>query len=427
MTAVIHRQTAAPIPRVRGDATLALLAEGYGFGARRFDRLASDAFRTRLLGMPATFVRGPEAARFFAEGDRFSRTAAMPASVLHSLQDEGSVQTLAGDAHRTRKALFLELLEPAGRERMARLVREEWDAALPAWERTDMVRLHEVVAEVLTRAACRWAGLPLDDDTARARTEEFLAMLDGAGGFGPRNWRGRLRRRSTERWAQELVRDARDGSRGAVVGRLIAHRDADGRGLDDEVAAVELINLLRPTVAVGRFAVFAALALHRHPSWAERFRAGDEEHLRGFVQEVRRTAPFFPLVAGRATHELEWRGERFAPGALVALDIFATHRDPALWPEPLRFRPERHDPAAGPDDRRAHAANALIAQGAGDDLATTHRCPGEPLAIELLEEIVRLLTQRTAYEVPPQDLGVDLRRFPTLPRSGFLMSRVRRA
>ena len=31
------------------------------------------------------------------------------------------------------------------------------------------------------------------------------------------------------------------------------------------MAAVELLNVLRPTVAVDRFIVFAALALHRHP------------------------------------------------------------------------------------------------------------------------------------------------------------------
>ncbi len=420
------RERDAAIPRLPGDAAVPLLAEGYGYGARRFERLGSDAFRTRLVGLPVTFVRGAEAARFCAEGDRFSRTAAMPASVLHSLQDEGSVQTLAGDAHRSRKALFLDLLDGSGRERMRSLLREEWDAALEDWQGADTVRLHEAVAEVLTRAACRWAGLPLDDDAADARTAEFLAMLDGAGAFGPPNWRGRLRRRATERWAQERVRDARDGNRGAALERLLTHRDADGRGLNDEVATVELLNLLRPTVAVGRFAVFAALALHQHPAWAERFRSGDEEHLRGFVQEVRRTAPFFPLIAGRATHELEWRGERFAPGALVALDIFATHRDARLWREPLRFRPERHAATGGSDDHRAHAVNALIAQGAGDDLATSHRCPGEPLAIELLEEIVRLLTRRMTYEVPAQDLGVDLRRFPTLPRSGFLMTEIRR-
>lgn len=108
---------------------------------------------------------------------------------------------------------------------------------------------------------------------------------------------------------------------------------------------------------------------------------------------------------------------------MVALDIFATLRDPAVWSDPRHFRPERHDEAG---DRARHGADALIAQGAGD-LASDHRCPGEPLTIELLEDAVRLLTRSMTYEVPRQDLRVNLRRFPTLPRSGFVMTRVRGA
>jgi fatty-acid peroxygenase len=185
--------------------------------------------------------------------------------------------------------------------------------------------------------------------------------------------------------------------------------------MDLETAAVELLNLLRPTVAVGRFMVFAALAQLQHPHWAEQFRAGNEEHLRGFAQEVRRCAPFFPLVGGRASRPVDWNGHRIPTGSWVMLDIFATHRDPRLWEDPLRFRPDRHVGAAH--------ADALIAQGAGD-YADGHRCPGEPATVELIEEAIRLLTRRMRYDVPPQDLRVDLRRFPTLPRSGFVMTNV---
>jgi cytochrome P450 len=71
---------------------------------------------------------------------------------------------------------------------------------------------------------------------------------------------------------------------------------------------VERINILRPTVAVARFITFGALALHENPESRERLRAGDEEYLEWFVQEVRRFYPFFPLVGGRAREAFEWRG-----------------------------------------------------------------------------------------------------------------------
>jgi cytochrome P450 len=90
--------------------------------------------------------------------------------------------------------------------------------------------------------------------------------------------------------------------------------------LGEEDAAVELINVLRPTVAVARFITFAALALHEHPGARQKLQEGDEEYLERFVQEVRRFYPFFPLVGGRARKDFEWRGHRFEEGTWVLLD-----------------------------------------------------------------------------------------------------------
>src|SRR4051812_22715375 len=92
------------------DSAPGFLRDGYLFGTRRFERVQDDAFRTRLLGIPVVVMRGPDAARFFYEGGRFSRTAALPPSVTHLLQDAGSVQTLEGGAHRHRKRLFVDAL-----------------------------------------------------------------------------------------------------------------------------------------------------------------------------------------------------------------------------------------------------------------------------------------------------------------------------
>lgn len=405
------------VPTLRGDQTLRLLAEGYPFGLRRFERFGADAFRTRLAGQPVLFLRGAEAARFFYEGGRFTRTAALPPTVLHSLQDVGSVQTLDGSDHAHRKGFFLEVLDAAERQRMTALFRAAWLEAVPDWARAGRITLADASAAPLTVAACSWAGIPLTPPERERRTREFLAMIDGAGSVGLRNARGLLLRHRTERWAQTVLRQTETDA-DTVVGRIRRYREPSGASLAPTTASVELLNLLRPTVAVNRFIVFAALALHRHPEWAARFREGDETHLRGFVQEVRRCAPFFPLVGGRARADVEWQGYAFGRGAWVMLDIFATHRDGRMWADPLRFDPRRH--VAG------QHADALIAQGAGD-FADGHRCPGEPVTVDLMEEAVRLLTRNMRYEVAAQDLGVDLRRFPTQPRSGFILTDVREA
>ena len=86
------------------DSSIDLLREGYTFIPRRCDQLGTDGFRTRLLFKPVTCIHGADAAGMFYNGHRFTRQGAFPTSIMHLLQDEGSVQALDGDAHHHRKA-----------------------------------------------------------------------------------------------------------------------------------------------------------------------------------------------------------------------------------------------------------------------------------------------------------------------------------
>lgn len=410
------------IPLLRTpDSSLALLREGYTFISRRCDRLGTDAFRTRLLLRPAVFLRGADAARVFYSGERFDRTGAFPPSILHLLQDLGSVQSLDGEAHRHRKDMFLTVLQGTGSERITDLLAEEWRAAVPRWQRAGRVVLHDEVREVLTRTALGWAGVPFTERDVRRRTRELALMVDRAGTVGPRNWRARIERNRSERWARELVSRTRAGaldvpgdSALAVIAR---HRDTDGELLTVPAAAVELLNVLRPIVAVSRFVVFAALALLQHPRWQQTFAAGEEADLFGFVDEVRRVFPFFPLIAGRVARPFRWAGYDFPVGQRVLLDLYGTNHDERLWPEPEVFRPERFRDWPGDP-------YTLVPQGAGN-YRDGHRCPGEPMTRLLIAESVRLLTRAMHYRVGVQDLSVSLRQLPSLPRDGFVVHDVR--
>ena len=52
----------------------------------------------------------------------------------------------------------------------------------------------------------------------------------------------------------------------------------------------------------------------------------------------------------------------------------------------------------------------------------THRCPGEWITVEQMKTIVRLMLAEMRYEVPPQDLGIDLARITALPTSGLVVA-----
>ncbi|HWU47921.1 MAG TPA: cytochrome P450 [Humibacter sp.] len=406
------------IPRLRTpDSTASLLREGYLFGTRGFDRVQDEAFRTRLGLKPAVVMRGRDAARFFYEGGRFGRSRAMPDSVTHLLQDEGSVQTLDGAAHFARKHEFVELLGVQGRGALVAAFAEQWQSAAETWAgSTATVELQTAAADILAAAAMKWAGVPAPQTAASSRGPELVAMIESAARFGPPDWAARARRRSTERWAGTLVTGVRSGSltvdEAAPLNRLAHLQDADGELLTPEVAAVELLNLLRPIVAVGRFVVFAALGLRRRPDWAERFAGGDRSEVRCFVDETRRFYPFFPFIAGRARAGCVWHGHRFVAGDLAMLDLYGTNHDDRLWSDAGRFLPERFRDWNG--DR-----NTLIPQGGGE-YAHGHRCPGEPATVELMADAVMRLSS-LRYELPEQDLRVSLRSVPAGPQSGFLM------
>lgn len=405
-----------PLP----DGTLGLLSEGYRFISNRCRRFGTDLFRTRLMLTPAVCMMGEEAARVFYEVDRFTRRGAVPTSTLTLLQDKGSVQTLDGGEHRWQKRMFMSLMTPDTMGRLADRTASEWRRSIVRRRDGRTIVLLDETEAILCRATCAWAGISLADEAAAERTRELSAMIDGAGAFGPRNWRGQILRRRTERWAEELIRHIRMGEldvdEDGPLGVIARHRDEDGVFLPENVAAVELLNLLRPTVAIARYVVFAALALHEHPSWRERIAGGDEEALHAFVQEVRRFFPFFPFVGGRVREPFEWRDHRFAAGDWVLLDLYGTDRDPRSWPEPEAFRPERF---LGCSPR----ANALVPQGGGDHFSG-HRCAGEWITIELIKVAVRMLTTGMRYSVPEQDLRVGLARMPARPASGFVIADV---
>jgi len=393
----------AVVPVIASDQSLAFLAEGYAFGHRRFERLGTDAFRTRLMGRRVLMLRGHRAVRFFYEGDRFTRTGAVPRSVLHSLQDTDSVQTLTGAPHRRRKSLFVEAL--ADGEALRAEFERAWDRAEREWIQAGRVAVLPAAGAVLTAAALAWAGIPVDRETGERRTAEFLAMIDGAGSFGWRNWRGRALRLRTERWATGVVRAAVDGEapEGSPLQLVARHEDGLGSPMTEHARVVELLNLLRPVTAVARFIAFAALALHRQPAWIERVREDPADAAR-FAQEVRRTAPFFPAIGGRAVQALDLDGIAIGPDEWVVVDLFATNRHPAEWTRADRFDPDRFATTSPPE---------VVAQGGGD-IATGHRCPGEPATVDLLVAASERLAALPSV-LAPQSLRVALDRLPAQP------------
>jgi fatty-acid peroxygenase len=402
------------------DSTFALRRDPYGFIADRCRSMGTDAFETRILLRRTICMTGPAAAELFYDERRFVRQGAAPLRLQETLFGREGVQTLDGAAHRHRKAMFLSIMSRENIRRLVNLAGDAWDWKIGHWTRRDYVVLYPEVREMLARAACAWSGVPLPERDVVRRTRELTALFEGAGSVGPAHWWSRRSRNSAERWARRLVNDVRSDRHPVPKGsplRIIAeHRGEDGRLLRSQVAAVELLNLLRPSVAVAVYIVFVAHALHFHPAWRRQLLEGGEVERECFVQEVRRLYPFFPSVLARTRVEFEWRDLQFPKGRRTILDLYGTNHDPRVWTEPKTFRPDRFRDWKG-------SPFVLIPQGGGDH-GRHHRCPGEWITIELMKQAVEILSRRIGYDVPDQDLRIDLTRLPAMMHSGFVIASV---
>lgn len=284
------------------------------------------------------------------------------------------------------------------------------------------VVLFRQLHEILCRAVCAWAGVPLQETEVARRAREFAAMIDAAGAVGPWNWTAILLRRRTERWIAGVVERVRAGKVEPVPGRALqviaAHRDLDGGLLDPEVAAVELINVLRPTVAVARFATFAALALHEHPVWRDELRDGSDGALERFVQEVLRFYPFFPVVAVASVR-------RSTGGAGISIRARGSCST-STAPTTTRASGPSRMPSVPSAFGTGTAAPSTSCRRAGATITPDTAARGEWIVIELMKRLVRLLLA-TDYEVPDQDLRIDMSRMPAIPKSRFVIRNIRPA
>jgi fatty-acid peroxygenase len=401
---------------VLADSSLSVLSDPYGFIGETCRKHQTPMFETRLLLGKAVCMLGADAARVFYDESRITRKGATPGRVQKVLFGKGGVQGLDDAAHKHRKAMFVELLGPTEVERLVAECERAWPSYHDRWISSERVVLYDEVCELLCQAACNWAAVPLKADEVQQRTRELVAMFQFAGSMGPKYWWARWMRNRGNAWIKDVVRDIRSGKlqvpHNSPAYVVAQHRDLSGKLLSEHDAAIELINLLRPIVAIAVFIVFAAHALHEHPECRDRV-GNNDEYREWFVQEVRRLYPFFPFTSGIVRKNFTWRGYEFIEGRRVLLDLYGTNRDPAIWENAEAFRPERF--ASGDN-----SPFGFIPQGGGD-ARLTHRCPGEGATIEIMKWAIVNLVNDLDYRVPPQDLELEMTKLPALPRDRFII------
>jgi fatty-acid peroxygenase len=388
---------------------LGIMLARHGYGAIALDRTArsgGDTYASRLLGRRAVVLGDADGARAFYDESLATRAGAVPPPVAWLLFGRGAVHGTDGTEHRDRKRMLLDVLEPAGLDPLVEEVRGALVARAAGWCGRE-IDLHRELVGIYGAAALRWAGADLARSEADVVSRHLAEIVDGFGFAGPAYVRAWRARRWADRWARRAVQDVRKGRTGppaqSALGQLAAS------DLDDRTAGVELLNVLRPTVAVSWLGCFAALALSSLPADRRALLVpeGAVRQRYAFAQEVRRTSPFVPALTARARRDAVVSGVRVREGDRLVLDVIGIDHHADAWPVPHLFDADRfldHDEVA------MASAFDLVPQGGGHP--SGHRCPGESLTLRLLSETVRVLADLD-LEVDPA--VADATRMPTLP------------
>ena len=404
------------------DRSLLLARHGYLFTAaldeqerRRLHE--TNAVSIPFLGRPTLLAGGDPGVALFYDAARIIRHKAVPAPIASSLFGPGAIHGLDDQDHRHRKGLFLQALRQEELDRLTVIARRRWSDALESRSREGTMEVYAAAVETFGSSIIEWAGID-EPEAAMAEHARWLAeIVNGFGVIGTPYVRAVLARRRADDWAAGLIRQARandDVATAGWLGQVASFVDVDGHRLPERTAAVELLNILRPTVAVSWLAAFAAMALEEHPDWRQELRdEGPDDPgpvAQAFAHEVRRYYPFVPVLAARARHDFEFAGQRVAQGQRILLDVYGTNHG-AEWQNPWSFDPRRFldvDPCD---------LDHFIPQGGGPR-ETGHRCPGEGVANTLIAVAVSGLARSGGVELPVQDLEYSMRRMPTRPASG---------
>ncbi|OBG15725.1 cytochrome P450 [Mycolicibacterium celeriflavum] len=180
----------------------------------------------------------------------------------------------------------------------------------------------------------------------------------------PARRRARAASATLHRLAAEILQACRsDPARDApLVHALLAATDpATGRGLsDDEICDELVVFMLAGHDTTATTLTYSLWALGQHLDMQEKVRAevaeiGDRElapedvsrlgYTIQVLHEALRLCPPGAGVTRMAMQDIQVDGYRVDAGTVVFVGIYALHRDPSLWEQPLAFDPERFSPA----------------------------------------------------------------------------------
>jgi cytochrome P450 len=335
------------------------------------------AFTVKLMSFSVSLFSDPESIRTIFASKSADMHAGEINRILRMVVGSSSVLLLDDDEHMRQRKLLLpsfhgERMRLYG-ETMAELTRD----VMATWPEDREFALQkstqEITLQIILRTVFGAEGAQLTDLTRQIKhmnsaadsgvslaLMSFLSRNPQLETKKPWSWLLRTRNDTDALLYKQIAQRRNEAGKVArtdVLAMLMEARDDEGQPMSDRELRDELIT----TLLAGHETTATALAwgferILLHPLVYQRLRdeidaaggmdASPEKlaslpYLDATVKEVLRSRPIVPAVGRVLQRATTIGGYDLPKGAIVGACIYLAHRDPAVYPEPEQFRPER--------------------------------------------------------------------------------------
>ena len=332
------------------------------------------SFGPKWLVPPLVSVMSPNGIRdVLGRSDAFSERCIVHEEVRHMAGD--SLFVLPNEQWRPRKRALQPVFTKINVRTFGGHMSRAAQAAVDQWRAGGDVDLDALCRAVTMRSLGRSVlGIDLNDRAAAIAEHMHVASSYTADRAlrpvraprwlpTPARRRARSAVAAMRRVTDDILQACRaDPTRDApLVHALINATDPEtGHPLtNDDISNDLLIFMLAGHDTTATALTYALWALGHHPELQDRVAAeaamlGDREltsddasrlgYTSQVIREALRLCPPAAGVGRVAMRDIEVDGYRVEAGTLIAVGIYALHRDPSLWPDPEVFDPERFAP-----------------------------------------------------------------------------------
>lgn len=338
--------------------------------------------------------------------------------ILEPLLGARSVLVLDGDDHLRQRRLMLPAFHGDRMAARTTVLEEVTERELASWPRDEPIELHPrlqgLTLEVILRAVFGLEPGPRLDALRAVPTEyldegskphNMLPVLQRD--LGPRSPWGRflrIRERALTLISAEITRRraSDEGDHGDVLAMLLGATEEDGTPMPDLDIRDELMTLL----VAGHETTASQLAwtcerLVRTPAVLAKLQAavdgGDDVYLLATIQEALRCRPVLMFAQPRfVAKPIEIGGFSYPAGACaLTANVHLVHNNPAIYPDPGAFRPERFL-------EQAPGTFTWLPFGGG-----RRRCLGQAFAMLEMRVVLAALLRTASIGVAPDGAGAD--------------------